>query len=164
MSIKERSSSDYVSSQAGSALGARLRRLSDRIDREADSLYLALEVDFEQRWFGFVNQLVLHDARTVGEIADALGVTHVAVSQVRSALTERGLILAAVDPEDSRRRTLRLSAAGKRLAAKLAPIWSALSASARDLDAEAGNVTRALERLEEALDRRSLTKRVQARL
>lgn len=164
MSTKRHISGDYVSGQAGSALGARLRRLSDRIDREADCLYQALELDFEQRWFGVVNQLVLHEARTVGEIADALGVTHVAVSQVRSALAERRLILAEVDPEDSRKRTLRLSAAGKRLAGKLAPIWNALNAAARDLDAEAGKITLGLERLEQALDHQSLVERVRVKL
>jgi DNA-binding MarR family transcriptional regulator len=163
MSTKWRAG-DYVRDQAGAALGARLRRLSDRIDREADALYQALNLDFEQRWFGFVNQLVLHQTRTVGEIAGALGVTHVAVSQVRSALAERGLIVAEIDPADSRKRVLKLSAAGKRLALKLAPIWGALNEAARDLDSEANGVAHALERLESALDRRSLTNRVQSRL
>lgn len=163
MSIRKRSP-DYISTQAGSALGARLRRLSDRIDREADSLYQALELDFEQRWFGVVNQLLLREAMTVGEIAEALGVTHAAVSQVRSALTERGLIVSDVDPKDSRKKTLRLSASGKRLATKLAPTWTALNAVARELDTEAGQVTRALERLENALDQRTLIARVRAKL
>ena len=164
MSTRWQLPADYVRSQAGAALGARLRRLSDRIDREADALYQALNVDFEQRWFGFVNQLMLHKTRTVGEIAEALGVTHVAVSQVRSALAERGLIVAEVDSADSRRRVLKLSAAGKRLALKLASTWAALNDAARELDAEANCVVSALEQLEDALDRRSLTNRVQSRL
>jgi hypothetical protein len=45
-------SRDYPSRFGGAAIGARLRRLSDRIDREADGLYSALGIDFEQRWFG----------------------------------------------------------------------------------------------------------------
>lgn len=155
---------DYVASQEGSALGARLRRLSDRIDREADAFYRTLDVDFQQRWFGVFNQIALHESRTVGEIAAALGVTHVAVSQVRTALAERGLIVAEVDPEDARRRTLRLSASGKRLASKLAPVWRAFSATGRELDAEAGGAARALMRLEQALDQTSLAARVTAKL
>lgn len=164
MSTPRRSANDYVSSQAGAAIGARLRRLSDRVDREADAVYEALGVEFEQRWFGVVNQLVLHETRSIGEIADTLGVTHAAVSQVRGALEAKGLILNDADPADARKRTLQLSSAGKRLAAKLAGVWSALNAAARELDAEAGAVTRALERLENALDQRSLLERVRARL
>jgi DNA-binding MarR family transcriptional regulator len=164
MSTKWRAPGDYVRDQAGAALGARLRRISDRIDREADALYQALHLDFEQRWFGVVNQLVLHQTRTVGEIAEALGVSHAAVSQVRSALAESGLLVAEIDPADARKRVLKLSAAGKRLALKLAPIWSALNDAARELDAEANGVARVLERLEAALDRRSLTDRVRTRL
>lgn len=155
---------NYVGSQGASALGARLRRLSDRIDREADALYRALNLDFEQRWFGVLNQLVLHGARSVGDIAEALGVTHVTVSQARGALAMRGLISSEVDPGDSRRRILKLSPAGERLARDLGPLWAALNAAARELDAEAGEVTRALEQLEQALDRRPLLTRVRARL
>lgn len=155
---------DYVRSQGGASLGARLRRLSDRIDRESDGIYQALGIEFEQRWFGLVNQLALHEQRTVGEVADALGVSHAAISQVRRALVERGLVIAEADPGDSRRKTLMLSAKGKRLAAKLSPIWNALNGAARELDAESGAVTRALERLEQALDARTLAARVQEKL
>ena len=45
-------SRDFPSRSGGAAIGARLRRLSDRIDREADGLYAAFGIDFEQRWFG----------------------------------------------------------------------------------------------------------------
>lgn len=164
MSTKGARVTDYVRGQSGAALGARLRRLSDRVDREADSLYRLLGVDFEQRWFGVVNQLRLHNTRSVGQIAEALGVTHASVSQVRSALLERGLIAVDVDPLDSRRRALQLSTSGKQLVDDLASLWSVLNEVARELDAEAGGVTATLERLEHVLDARSLSTRVQARI
>lgn len=157
-------SSDYPSRSGGSAIGARLRRLSDRIDREADELYATFGINFEQRWFGVLNQLTLHKAMSVSEIALALGVSHVAVSQTRGALLARGLITAADDPKDARRRTLMLSASGRKLVNKLAPLWAALNDAARELDAEAGHVTTGLERLEASLDRKSLADRVRAKL
>ncbi len=157
-------SRDYPSRFGGAAIGARLRRLSDRIDREADGLYSALGIDFEQRWFGVMNQLALNTTMSVSELAAALGVTHVAVSQTRAALLARGLIKATDDPADARRRALTLSAQGRKMVKQLAPVWSALNDAARDVDREAGNVAEALARLEAALDKRSLVARVRAKL
>ncbi len=157
-------SRDYPSSQGGAAIGARLRRLSDRIDREADRLYSDFGIDFEQRWFGVINQLTLVGPLSVGELSALLGISHVAVSQTRTALMERGLVATADDPADARRRVLTLSAAGRRLAKRLAPLWAALNKAAGDLDREADGVVEALARLEAALDERSLAERVRAKL
>jgi DNA-binding MarR family transcriptional regulator len=157
-------SRDYPSRSGGAALGARLRRLSDRIDREADGIYETFSIDFEQRWFGIMNQLSLHKTMSVSELAAALGVSHVAVSQTRSALVARGLIIATDDPHDARRRTLTLSESGRKLVKKLGPLWAALNEAAREIDREAGLLTEGLERLEAALDKKSLVARVQSKL
>lgn len=157
-------SRDFPSRSGGAAIGARLRRLSDRIDREADGLYSAFGIDFEQRWFGVMNQLALNKAMSVSDLATALGVTHVAVSQTRAALIARKLISTADDPGDARRRVLTLSAQGRKLVKDLSPLWEALNDAARELDREAGGVAEALARLEAALDKRSLAARVRVKL
>lgn len=156
-------SRDYPSRFGGAAIGARLRRLSDRIDREAEGLYSALGIEFEQRWFGVMNQLALNKTMSVSDLATALGVTHAAVSQTRAALLTRGLIAATGDPADARRRTLTLSAAGQKMVKQLGPLWAALNDAARDIDREAGHVAEALARLEAALDKQSLAARVRAK-
>lgn len=51
---------DYSREAGGEALGARLRRLSERIDREATQVYVAHNIDFEQRWHGLLNQLIVN--------------------------------------------------------------------------------------------------------
>ncbi|GAM98598.1 transcriptional regulator of MarR family [alpha proteobacterium U9-1i] len=127
-------------------------------------MYAELGIDFEQRWFGVLNQISLHGAMSVSELADALGVTHAAVSQTRGALADRGLIEANADPEDARRRALGLSAAGKKLVKRLVPVWAALNDAARELDREAGRAVETLAKLEAALDRKGLAERVRAKL
>lgn len=159
-----RSSRDYPKSQGGAAIGARLRRLSERLDRDADKIYADLDIVFEQRWYGVLNQLTLLGPLSVGDLAEALGITHAAVSQTRAALAAQGLVLSSDDPNDARRRVLSLSAAGRRLVTRLTPIWNALNEAARELDREAGRVVDALERLERALDHASLPDRVRAKL
>jgi DNA-binding MarR family transcriptional regulator len=157
-------SGDYVRQSGGAALGARLRRLSERIDRDAGRLYAELGVRFEQRWFGVLNQLGLNGARSVGELAAALGVTHVAVSQVRQALVAEGLVAEARDPRDGRSRVLELTAEGQVLVRRLTPAWTALAAAAIDLNAEAQDALSALVRLEAALDRASILERARRAL
>lgn len=160
----KQSDTDVPRRAGGSALGARLRRLSDRIDREATSVYTASGLSFEQRWFGVVQQLQSIGPCSVVDLTKQLGVSHVAISQTRKALEAAGLIDSTVDPKDARRSVLSLSKAGRKMAKQLDPAWRAMSAAAAELNAEAGNVIEALERLEAALTRRSLFERVQDHL
>jgi DNA-binding MarR family transcriptional regulator len=155
---------DYTRNQGGAAIGARLRRLSERIDREATQLYDQLGLAFEQRWFGVLNLLARFGPLSVGELATPLGISHASVSQTRESLEARGLITWRTNPADQRSRDLQLTAAGKRLVARMTPLWTALSEAAQELNDEAGDPVAALERLDRALERRSLTERVLARL
>jgi DNA-binding MarR family transcriptional regulator len=149
----------YTSRSGPAAIGGRLRRLSERIDRDAGKLYAELGVRFEQRWFGVFSLLDLHGPLPVGELAAALGVSHVSVSQVRQALADAGLITWERDARDGRSRVLRLTGEGADLAAQLAPVWRALAAAAVELNAEADDALAGLERLETALDRASILER-----
>lgn len=151
---------DYSRNVGGGALGARLRRLSERIDRDVATIYAEHGVDFEQRWFGVLNQIVLNGPMFVGEIASTLGITHVSVSQASRSLEAAGLIHSLTDPVDARRRRLGLTEKGELLIADLSPLWQALSDAAIELNEEAGNLVGLLDRLDDALDRRSLPERV----
>jgi DNA-binding MarR family transcriptional regulator len=155
---------EYVAGSGAAAIGARLRRLSERIDRDAGRFYAEFDVAFEQRWFGVLSLLSLYGPKPVGELAAALGVSHVSVSQVRQALVQAGLIAESRDPQDGRSRVLALTDAGLALTQRLAPAWRALSAAAMDLNAEAENALAALERLEAALDRASILDRAKQAL
>lgn len=154
---------DYSRSAGGAAIGARLRRLSERIDRDSTRIYTALGIRFEQRWYGVLNQLVLNGPMAVGEIAAALRITHVSVSQSSRSLEGAGLVRSTTDVADARRRRLVLTAKGRALAADLAPLWQAFHEAAAELNADAGNVVRLLDRLDDALDARSLFERVAER-
>lgn len=155
---------DYVRRQGGVALGARLRRLSETVDGDAERIYAGLGVRFEQRWFGVLNQLRLQGSSNVGALAAALGITHASVSQTRQSLEQEGLVRSEPDPTDRRSRRLVLTAEGEALVARLQPVWSAFEAASAELDAEAGGVAAALDRLGDALARRSLFDRIAARL
>jgi DNA-binding MarR family transcriptional regulator len=159
--IKQRP--DYSRAAGGAALGARLRRLSERLDRDATRIYAQQGIRFEQRWFGVLNQLVVHGSMSIGRLAQALNITHVSVSQTSRSLAAAGIVSSVTAPADARRRSLRLTAKGAALVARLVPLWSAFDAAAREVNAEAGDVVRMLDRLDDALARKSMFARIAER-
>ncbi len=141
------------------AVGARLRRLSELLERDAGRLYEAAGVTFEQRWFGVLNQLMIGGPMTVSELAKALRITHASVSQSRRSLELAGFIVSKPDVQDKRKRHLQVSRKGRSLWKRLTVVWDALEVVARELDEEAQGVIAALDRFDAALRRSSLYER-----
>lgn len=152
---------DFVRGKGAGALGTRLRRLSESLDREIQAIYRAHDAGFEPRWFPVVTALLEHDALSVGELAALIGITHAAVSQVRGELLKNGFILVTVDKADKRRQLLALSAKGRRECEKLEPLWDAISAATRKLCAsEVPQLLDQLAALDGALAREPMQQRV----
>ena len=146
---------------AGGGFGSRLRKLVDKLDREVVVLYRELGVGFEPRWYAVFTTLLVEGPATVGELSQRLGVTHAAVSQVRSALQAEGLLATRVDPADARRHVLAITPKGAALAVQLQPLWQAINAvTARLLEGEAPGLAGGIEDFSNALDRQSLKDRV----
>ena len=164
MSRNEAKPADYNRALGGAAIGARLRRLAERIDRDATRIYAECGVKFEQRWLGVLDQLVLKGAMSVNELARVLAISHPSVSETRHSLVKAGLIIEQADPSDGRRRTLHLTAKGKALAAKLEPVWRVLDQVGLALNEEVGDAIAVLNRLDDALDQKSIFDRAKAGL
>jgi len=156
--------SSYIRKAGGSALGARLRQLSERIDREATQIYADAGISFRQRWFGVLDLLAKQGPMTVGELAEKLSIRHVSVSQTRSSLEKAGLLISLPDDTDSRKRVLSLSPKAETLVQQMNPYWDSMAAAAQELGRESGDIVRALNALEEALDRKPLASRVAEKL
>ncbi len=154
-----------INSQDLTAFGSRLRRLLERLDREVLAVYRGAGHRFEPRWYGVFAALRDDGPLTVGELSQRLGISHPAVSQVRTALEAAGLITGNGDPRDGRRHVLSLTSHGRETAARLAPLWSALAVAVGGMLAEyAPNLPGDLDALERALDERGLTARIGATL
>lgn len=155
---------DYTKSMGGAALGARLRRLSEAIDRDATRAYASIGVRFEQRWFGVLNQLAINGPMTVSELAAALRITRASVSQARQSLEDAGIVTREEHPSDARQRHLVVTSAGSKLIRRLTPLWQAMNDAALETNAEADNVVAALDRLDAVLARQSMFDRITKRL
>jgi DNA-binding MarR family transcriptional regulator len=148
---------DYVRQKGVAAFGTRLRRLSERLDRQVLALYRAHDSAFQPRWFALVVALRERGVLSVGELAALLGITHAAISQLRGELIKAGLVRAKPDPGDRRRQLLELTPAGKRTVTKLQPLWAAVAAATGALCAEmAPDLLEALGRIEDAVEAKSI--------
>jgi DNA-binding MarR family transcriptional regulator len=147
------------------AFGSRLRRLLDRMDREVLGVYRATGERFEPRWYAVFAALDADGPLTVGELSRRLGISHAAVSQIRSALEAEGLVRGTADPWDGRRQVLSLTARGRETALRLKPLWSAIAAAVGGILAErAPTLPADLDALERAIDQGGLVARVGATL
>ncbi len=153
---------DAVQRYGATALGGRLRRLSERIDQDCARIYADLGVRFEQRWFGVLAQLANGGPQSVGSLAASLGITHASVSQTRRSLKEAGLVDTSTDDADARSVILHLSPSGQQLFARLSPVWKILDEVSIELNDEASQALKAFDLLDQALNRLSLYERFEA--
>jgi len=156
---------DFTRRKGTGAFGTRLRRLSERLDRDVARLYADFGVDFEPRWYPVVALLKEKQPLSVTEIAQELGLTHPAVSQVTRTLLEEGLIKATLDKKDERKKLLSLTKKAETRIEELTPLWRAIiEATDEIISTEVPGLLILLTELDEALDKESLGERVQKHL
>lgn len=116
----------YIEDLGLQALGSRMRALSDRLYALADALYAARGIDLQARWLPVLRRLHDHGPATVGDIAEAIGQTHSAVSQLADRLARDGWLRTGTDRRDRRRRQLSLTSHAETVLRTAKPVWRAL--------------------------------------
>ena len=131
---------EFVNQLGLVALGSRLRGLSDRLYALADEIYQGFGLRLQGRWFPLLRLLHDRGSASVGEVAEAIGQTHSAVSQLASKLQREGWLVARSQPGDRRQRRLMLSPQAEQELRKAKLLWRAINerlaerAAAADLD------------------------------
>ncbi|MFH1892670.1 MAG: helix-turn-helix domain-containing GNAT family N-acetyltransferase [Candidatus Zixiibacteriota bacterium] len=143
---------------------SRLRRLGERLQRDASLIYKAQSIDFEGRWFPVLYVLKDRSYLSVTAIAAAIGLTHPAVNQIAEKMASHGLISSLKDSDDERRRLIVLTDKGVALAGTLQPIWRDIEAATREIvSIKSSDAIEALNRIERSLDEKSMLDRVMSR-
>lgn len=116
-------------------LGTQLRHLIDLLDGDVAQQYKDVGLDYRPRYTPIVRALTQLDTASIGQIAEAAGITQPAATQTVNLMKKDGLV--TVEPgADGRQRMVRLSAQGKELMPVLESCWTATKAAADDLDAQ----------------------------
>src|SRR5437016_11892210 len=100
----------YLRSLGELALGSRLKAISDHLYDTADEVYRARGIGIQARWFPLLRLLAEQGPMAVCDIAQALGFTHPAISQLATKLVDAGWVVRRRDRGDARRSLLVLTA------------------------------------------------------
>ena len=147
------------------AFGTRMRLLTERILSDGAQVYKSLNIDFEPRWFTIFYLLSRKPGLTVTGITNELSISQPAISQSVEIMLERGLLKSKIDPKDTRKKILSLSAKGERLLAELNPLWEDFEAATQELFLDIGvDVIWVLERMEKGLEEKGIYDRIMDRV
>ena len=143
------------------ALGTRLRHALELMDGDVAQACADLGLaGYRPRYSAVVRVLVSGGACSIGELAEATGVTHSAASQTVAQMRRDGLV-AMASGTDGRRRIVRLTPKARRLLPAIEAEWAATAEAAAHLDAELPYpLTTLVEALHEALLRRPFRQRI----
>jgi DNA-binding MarR family transcriptional regulator len=154
----------YLSSLTELALSSRLKSLSDRFYSAADEVYRSTGSAVESRWFPVMRFLWEQGPATITQVAEAIGQTHSAVSQLADRLVQARMVRRRNDPHDGRRSLLVLTHKGTRALSALGPVWASIRQGVRDsLGRESARLLEVLEACERALDERPIATAMLAR-
>jgi len=137
------------------------RRISEKLYIGGDQVYADHGIEFRATWFAVYYVLAADDKpKSVVEIAEAIGFTHITVKNILRELEDRGFVLQKENPNDRRAKLISLSTKGKKLLTTLLPIWSGFEQTIHSTMACAHpDMLHFLQVVDEELDAHPLNKR-----
>ncbi|PUZ30256.1 DNA-binding transcriptional regulator, MarR family [Chitinophaga costaii] len=143
--------------------GSRLRRLSEYFIAEVNKVYEQTGIPFDASWFPVFYLLSKCQPLSLTEIAEALEVSHSAVSQLVTSLRKKGWVSTKPSKADARRQEVMFTKKGQGLLVQLEPVWQAVTQAMETLAAEHADSQRilaAIAALEASLDDKPLAARI----
>ncbi|MCP3063800.1 MarR family transcriptional regulator [Myxococcus sp. K38C18041901] len=117
-------------------LGTRLRHLLELLDGAVGAEYEADGHTYRPRYTPVMRALLAREPSTLGQIAQAAGITQPAATQTVTLMVQEGLLSSEPGPSDARQRSIRLTEAGRALVPWLQVRWAATADAAARLDEE----------------------------
>lgn len=115
-------------------LASRLKRLADRLQAEAVSVFDARAYPIQTTHFPLIAALEAHGPLSVSAAVEATGVSQPAITRIHNALQEMGLTATRPVEGDNRRKEICLTPSGEALVAEMrASFWPAVRQAAEQL-------------------------------
>jgi DNA-binding MarR family transcriptional regulator len=143
-------------------LGSRLKRIGERLQADTQRILDGCEVPIQASQFPFLAALDRLGPLTVGELADAVGITQPGATRTVAQLAEMGLVDSRQARDDQRRRILSLSTKGQKLVhAARRDVWPQIESAVVDLCGNlSGPLLEQLDLIEDGLAAAPLDRRV----
>ncbi len=152
---------DILRSLGFLCLGSRLKRIGERLQADTQKIMDGAGVGIAPGQYPLLAALDRLGPLSVGDLAEALGVSQPGVTRSLSQLAALGLVDVQALPGDQRRKTARLSGEGERMIAQAkADIWPRIESAVIDLCGSLdGPLLSQLEAIEDGLAERPLSLR-----
>jgi DNA-binding MarR family transcriptional regulator/GNAT superfamily N-acetyltransferase len=149
----------------GLLLASRLKKVSEALYAGVDDIYRQHGVTLPSRCFPILFLLRDNGPLGITELAERLGQSHPAVSQMSRKLLRYGVVRERPHVDDNRRRLLVLSPKGVTMMKRMHPVWSAISEAVERLNAATHvDFVTAVTSLDGALGNRPFAQRISASL
>jgi ribosomal protein S18 acetylase RimI-like enzyme/predicted transcriptional regulator len=152
---------NFYSMAGQMALGSRLRQLGETLMSDAEKIYAMYGVDLDPRWFPVFYMLTVKDSAGITELADDIGQSHPAVSQVVRSMMKENIVETQKCSDDARVNRVTLTDKGKKIANKLATQCEDVNTAVGDIfDSTGSQLWSELDAIENEIQEKSLYKRV----
>ena len=130
---------DVVKELGYLTLGSRLKRIGERLQSQAQTLLEEAGISLSAAFFPLLAALDRLGPLSVGELAQAIGVSQPGVTRVLEKLESEGLVKSQPPAGDRRVRPIALTAAGRQLVARSKKsVWPRIEAAVAEACAGAG--------------------------
>ncbi|MBB4568454.1 MarR family winged helix-turn-helix transcriptional regulator [Rhizobium leucaenae] len=106
---------DVVKSLGFLCLGSRFRRIGERLQADTQQVMDELGVSLQSAQYPFLAAIDRAGPLTIGELAQAVGITQPGATRTISQLLELGYVDMRASPKDQRRRLVSLTLEGQKL-------------------------------------------------
>lgn len=115
-------------------LGSRMKRIGERLQADTQRIIDGLGVPVQSGQYPFLAAIDRLGPLTIGELADAVGITQPGATRNVGQLVELGLLTAEQAPADQRRKIISLSKSGRQLVeASKRDVWPRIESAVADL-------------------------------
>jgi DNA-binding MarR family transcriptional regulator len=153
---------DIVRSLGYLPLGSRFRRIGERLQADTQRILDEIGQPLQASHHPFLAALDRLGPLTIGELAEAVGITQPGVTRSIRQLTDLGFVRSRLAPDDQRRRIVSLTGAGQAAVDRAkTTVWPRVERAVADLcDGLEGSLLDQLAALEDSLAERPLHRRV----
>jgi len=125
---------DIVRTSGFLTLGSRLRRIGERLQADTQEIIEQAGLGIQASQFPFVAAIDRTGPLTIGELAQAVGITQPGATRTVGQLLELGFVDMNPAPNDQRRRLVSLTARGQELVDfSRTKVWPRIEAAVADL-------------------------------
>jgi DNA-binding MarR family transcriptional regulator len=144
---------DIVRSFGFLTLGSRMKRIGERLQADTERIMDEMDVPLQPSQYPFLAAIDRLGALTLGELAEAVGITQPGATRSLGQLVALGLLDARQAPDDQRRKIITLTKKGQALVdTAKQEVWPRIEKAVADLCGElSGPLLHQLAALEDGL-------------